>query len=73
MTDEGMPSIAIFYGSSTGNTQEAAEKIQQELGDFVSHVADVVDSDPEELINTDLHKTEDHSHDNIYIQTYIKN
>ena len=54
MTDEGMPTIAIFYGSSTGNTQEAAEKIQQELGDFVSHVADVVDSDPEELSKYDI-------------------
>ena len=43
MTDDAMPSIAIFYGSSTGNTQEAAEKIQQELGDFVNHIADVVD------------------------------
>ena len=31
MADEAMPSIAIFYGSSTGNTQEAAEKIQGEL------------------------------------------
>ena len=42
MTDEAMPSIAIFYGSSTGNTQDAAEKIKGELGDFVSHMADVV-------------------------------
>ena len=49
MTDEAMPSIAIFYGSSTGNTQEAAEKIQQELGGCVHHVADVVDSEPSDL------------------------
>jgi flavodoxin long chain len=54
MTDEAMPSIAIFYGSSTGNTQEAAEKIQQELGDFVHHVADVVDSEPSDLESYDI-------------------
>ena len=54
MTDEAMPSIAIFYGSSTGNTQDAAEKIKGELGDFVSHMADVVDSEPADLENYDI-------------------
>ena len=54
MTDEAMPSIAIFYGSSTGNTLDAAEKIKGELGDFVSHMADVVDSEPADLENYDI-------------------
>ena len=48
------PSIAIFYGSSTGNTEMAAEKIKDELGDFVSHVADVAKSSPEDLLPYDI-------------------
>ncbi len=49
-----MLSMAIFYGSSTGNTQEAAEKIKEELGDFCSHIADVAECEPEEMQNYDL-------------------
>ena len=46
--------IAIFYGSSTGNTEMAAEKIKEELGDFVSYVADVSKCEPEEMNQYDI-------------------
>ena len=49
-----MKSIGIFYGSSTGNTEMAAEKICEQLGQFVSHCADVSKSEPEELQNYDI-------------------
>ena len=42
-------SIGVFYGSTTGNTQEVAEKIKVELGERVSHLADVNTADPSEL------------------------
>ena len=42
-------SIGVFYGSTTGNTQEVAEKIKVELGEKVSHLADVNTADPSEL------------------------
>lgn len=47
--------MAIYYGSSTGNTEIAAEKIKEQMGEFISHIADVskVD-DPAELANYDL-------------------
>ncbi len=48
------PTIAIFYGSSTGNTEMAAEKIKEELGDFVSHIADVSKCEPEEMNQYDI-------------------
>ena len=48
------PSIAIFYGSSTGNTEMAAEKIKEELGDFVQHMADVSKCEPAELGEYDI-------------------
>ncbi|MEM8680917.1 MAG: flavodoxin [Planctomycetota bacterium] len=47
-------SIGLFYGSSTGNTELAAEKIKDELGEFVSHMADVARSEPKELESYDL-------------------
>ncbi len=47
-------SMAIFYGSSTGNTEKAAQKIKKELGDLVSHIADVANADPKDLENYDL-------------------
>jgi len=36
-----MKSIGVFYGSSTGNTELAAEMICDQLGQFVSHSADI--------------------------------
>ena len=47
-------SMAIFYGSSTGNTQLAAEKIQEQMGEFVSLCQDVAKADPKEMENYDL-------------------
>ncbi|MBJ93663.1 MAG: flavodoxin [Rickettsiales bacterium] len=44
-------SIAIFYGTTTGNTEEAAELISEELGDLVSHMADIAKTEPQDLLN----------------------
>ena len=34
-------SIGVFYGSTTGNTESIAQKIKEQLGNKVSHLADV--------------------------------
>lgn len=47
-------SMAIFYGSSTGNTQSAAEKIKEQMGEWVSHIADVAKCAPEDMLPYDL-------------------
>lgn len=47
-------SIAIFYGSSTGNTEMAATKIKDRLGDRVVHIADIADTEPAELMQYDV-------------------
>ena len=47
-------SIAIFYGSSTGNTEMAAEEIRGHLGPLVKHMADVEKAEPEELLDYDI-------------------
>ena len=47
-------SMGIFYGSSTGNTQMAAEKISEQLGGLVSHMADVADSEPADMLPYDV-------------------
>ncbi len=46
--------IAVFYGSDTGNTQLAAEKIVKELGDRTSNATDVDNAKPQDLIKYDL-------------------
>ncbi|QGJ72169.1 Flavodoxin FldA [Planctomycetales bacterium 10988] len=46
--------LAIFYGSTTGNVEMAAEMIQEQLGDMVSHFADVANSEPKELEEYDV-------------------
>ncbi len=46
--------IGIFYGSSTGNTEMAANLIKTEMGDFVSAVRDVRHASPEELAEYDV-------------------
>lgn len=46
--------MGIFYGSSTGNTQMAAEKIKEQMGEFIEHIADVAKSEPEELAQYDV-------------------
>lgn len=47
-------SIAIFYGSTTGNTENAAELIKEEMGDLIDHMADIVDTDPSEFLDYDV-------------------
>ena len=46
--------MAIFYGSSTGNTQLAAEKIKEQMGDWVSLVEDVASAEPATLERFDM-------------------
>ncbi len=46
--------IGIFYGSSTGNTEMAANLIKQEMGEFVGPVRDVRHASPEELAEFDV-------------------
>ena len=43
-------SIAIIYGSTTGNTENAAEMIRDELGDRVTFYADVNQIQPRQLL-----------------------
>lgn len=47
-------SIAIFFGSTTGNTENAAEMIKEEMGDHVTHMSDIVDADPSEFQDYDV-------------------
>lgn len=47
-------SIAIFFGSTTGNTEYAADMISAELGAFVSHMSDIADTEAEELLKYDV-------------------
>ena len=46
--------IGIFYGSTTGNTEMAAEKIEQAMGDHVSHMADIANTEAADLLNYDV-------------------
>ena len=48
-----MSNIGLFYGTTTGKTESAAETIQKEFGDAVTlhNIADVDDSDFEEYQN----------------------
>ena len=46
--------IGIFYGSTTGNTEMAAEKIEQAMGDHISHIADIGNTEPADLLNYDV-------------------
>jgi flavodoxin I len=47
--------IGIFYGSSTGNTETAAEKVKSELGELVeSPIHDVRHAEAEELAQYDV-------------------
>ncbi|MBV1861995.1 MAG: flavodoxin [Nannocystaceae bacterium] len=47
-------SLAILYGSSTGNTEMAAEMIRERLGSAVTHFADIADTEPEVLLAHDI-------------------
>lgn len=44
-----MQNIGIFYGSSTGNTEAVAKKIQEELGTDIASTIDVVDASAADL------------------------
>ncbi|HCK42369.1 MAG TPA: flavodoxin FldA, partial [Planctomycetaceae bacterium] len=47
--------MGIFYGSSTGNTEMAAEKIKEQMGEFVpNEIVDVSNATPEQLLEYDL-------------------
>ncbi len=46
--------IGIFYGSTTGNTEEAAENIMEAMGDCVSDMVDICKIEPEALLNYDV-------------------
>jgi flavodoxin I len=47
--------IGIFFGSSTGNTEMAAEKLREQLGAMVDDpIHDVRNADPEELAQYDM-------------------
>ena len=47
-------SIAIFYGSTTGNTEEAAEAINEELGDLVDEMTEISEVEPDDLLKHDV-------------------
>ncbi|MCH2115630.1 MAG: flavodoxin [Pirellulales bacterium] len=47
--------MGIFYGSSTGNTEMAAEKIKEEMGELVpDEIVDISNASPEQLAQYDL-------------------
>ena len=47
-------SIALFYGSTTGNTEAAAEAIRDEFGELVTHVENIDDTKPEDFLEYDV-------------------
>lgn len=44
-----MAKARIYYGSSTGNTQRIASRIQEELGDLIESVTDIAKATPDDL------------------------
>lgn len=47
-------SVGIFYGSTTGNTQDAAERIKDRLTEHVTQLEDVARAEPEDLEKHDV-------------------
>ena len=47
-------SMAIFFGSTTGNTENVAQMINDELGDLVTHMTNIVDAEPKDLLDYDV-------------------
>ena len=47
-------SIAIFFGSTTGNTENVAEMISAEFGSLVSTTENITDIEPEDLLEHDV-------------------
>lgn len=48
-----MSKIGLFYGSDTGNTESAAHKIQELLGDDMVDIKDIYETQPEDFSNYD--------------------
>ena len=46
--------MGIFYGSSTGNTEAAAEQIKSEMGEFIEFIQDISKSEPADLDQFDV-------------------
>ena len=44
-----MEKIGLFYGSSTGNTKDAAEIIKKEFGDDIGDIYDICGKNNEDL------------------------
>ena len=44
-----MKNVGIFYGSSTGTTESAAEQIQKEFGEDITHIYDVTDASSKDI------------------------
>lgn len=49
-----MPTIGLFYGSTTNNTANAAKQIEAALGDAVSTVQDIAQAQAETLMPFDV-------------------
>jgi flavodoxin I len=49
-----MPNIGIFYGSTTGNTEEAARQIKEAMGNSVVSVQDIAQAKAEMMIAFDV-------------------
>lgn len=47
-------SIAIFFGSTTGNTEAAAHQIKEALGELVTFIGDIADTKPADLSRFDV-------------------
>ena len=47
-------SLAIIYGSTTGNTEDAATMIQKELGSHVQDCIDIADVEPDDFLKYDV-------------------
>jgi len=47
-------SLGIFFGSTTGNTENIAEMLSAEFGNLVSTTANITDIEPEDLLNYDI-------------------
>ena len=47
-------SVGIFFGSTTGNTENIAELISAAFGNIVSKTANIADITPEDLLDYDV-------------------
>ncbi len=46
--------MGIFFGSTTGNTENVAEMIGAEFGEHVTHMSNITDIEPGDLLNYDV-------------------